>query len=391
MRGENDVKSMMFYAISMEDRIRPDHPLRPIKTATDAILKQLSPVFDRAYARTGRPSVPPEVLLRAMLLQCLYSVRSERQLVERLDTDLLFRWFCDLDPAVDVFDATAFTHNRQRLNEHGITGTFFDAVVKQAVDAGLCSHEHFSVDGTLIESYASIKSFVPRDQSSDDDDVSGGTSGGGNRYKPRNAEVDFYGKKRGNATHQSTTDPQAKLYRKGVGKEAKLAHMGHALCENRHGLLMAVTLSDADGKAECAAALTMLDDLKQRQQITPKTLGADKGYDSGPWMQQLEQRDITPHCAMRSGEVGGKTPLHRRRPKDRVTIAVRQRMAARMSDVGYQLSQRARKKIEEGFGWLKTVAGLARSRHVGQWKIKQQMELAGAAYNLVRMRKLLAS
>lgn len=382
MRGKPDPRPSFFYAIDLEDRIRPDHPLRPIKAAVDAILTEMGSLFDAAYAQTGRPGVPPEVLLKALVLQCLYSVRSERQLVERIDTDLLFRWFCGLDPAQEVFDATAFTHNRPRLDEHGITAAFFEAVVSRALDAGLCSEEHFSVDGTLIQSYASIKSFTSK--SDDDDATSGGRSSGG--FKPRNAEVDFHGQKRSNTTHFSTTDPEARLYKKGVGQAAYLSHLGHVISDNRHGLIVATGVSEANGKAECKAALDMLDDLHTRQGVVPETLGADKGYDSGPWMIELERRGITPHAAMRDGPVGG---VCRRQKKDRPLIAARQRMAERHEDAGYRLSQRARKKVEEGIGWCKTIAGLARARHVGRWKIKQQLDLAAAAYNLVRMRKLL--
>mgnify|MGYP005861317567 CR=1 FL=1 len=386
MRGKSDSPSLMFYAIDVEDRIRPDHPLRPIKAAVDGILEGVGPLFDAAYAQTGRPSVPPEVLLKALLLQCLYSVRSEKQLVERIDTDLLFRWFCGLDPAQAVFDATAFTHNRPRLDRHGVTAAFFGAVVARALRAGLCSDEHFSVDGTLIESYASIKSFKPIAPAGDED---GGDGSAGNAFKPRNAQVDFHGQRRSNQTHRSTTDPEARLYRKGDGQSAKLAHMGHALSENRHGLIMAVHVSEAGGAAECAAALTMLDDLNDRQRVRPRTLGADKGYDCGPWMLALEERGVTPHAAMRRSEGGPVGGRGRRENKDRPPIAARQRMADRLADPGYRLSQRARKKLEEGFGWCKTIAGLARVRLVGRWKITQQFELAAAAYNLVRMRKLL--
>lgn len=393
MRGKSESRHPMFYAIDIEDRIRPDHPLRPIKAATDTILTEMSPLFELAYAKVGRPSVPPEVLLRALLLQCLYTVRSEKQLVERIDTDLLFRWFCGLDPAEPVFDATTFTHNRPRLDRHGITGAFFAAVVRRALDAGLCSDEHLSVDGTLIESYASIKSFKPTpapgsDEDRHDDDASGTASGGGNGYKSRNAEVDFHGHKRSNATHRSTTDPQARLYKKGDGQAAKLYHMGHAIGENRHGLIVAVHVSEANGMAECSAALTMLDDLQARHGVRPRTVGSDKGYDSGPYLMELEQRAITPHSAMRGGPVGG---VCRRQKKDLPRIAARKRMARRLKQLGYRLSQRCRKKLEEGFGWCKTIAGLSRTRLVGHWKILQQMELSAAAYNLVRMRKLLAA
>lgn len=204
MRGKVDAQGTMFFAISLEDRVRADHPLRPIKRAVDAILVEMMPLLERAYSQIGRPSVPPERLLKAALLQCLYSVRSEAQLVERLDTDLLFRWFCDMDPAEPLFDATAFTHNRQRLEQHGIAATFFERVVARAIDADLTSDEHFSVDGTLIESYASLKSFKPNDHEDD-------TPGDSNGFKPRNAEVDFHNQKRSNATHRSTTDAEARL------------------------------------------------------------------------------------------------------------------------------------------------------------------------------------
>lgn len=372
----------MFYAINLEDRIRPDHPLRPIKAAVDAILAELGPLFDRAYSTIGRPGVPPETLLKALVLQCLYSIRSERQLAERLDTDLLFRWFCGLDPAEDIFDATAFTHNRPRLDAHGITGAFFDAVARRAIDAGLTSDDHFSVDGTLIESYASIKSFRPIEPENEDD------SSDHNGFKPRNNEANFHGKKRSNATHRSTTDPEARLYRKSNGQEAKLGHLAHAISENRNGLVMAVTVTEANGRAECAAAIEMIDALLARS-VHPGTLGADRGYDSGPWMIALEERGVTPHAAMRSGRVGGAKRTSGRLRKNRPLIAARQRMQERTHDEAYAVSQRTRKKVEEVFGWCKTIAGLSRSHHAGRWKLRQQVELAAATYNLVRMRKLL--
>lgn len=366
----------MFFAIDIEDRIRADHPLRSIKAAVDEILLELGPLFDQAYSTLGRPSVPPEVLLKALMLQCLYSIRSERQVVERLDTDLLFRWFCGLDPAEEVFDATAFTHNRPRLDQFGITGAFFEAVVRRAIDAGLASDDHFTVDGSLIESYASIKSFKVREDNEDADD--------GNGFKPRNLEVDFHAEKRSNATHQSTTDPEARLYRKSKGKEAKLGHLAHVTSENRNGLVMAVTVSQANGRAECAAAIEMIDALLERS-ILPKTLGADRGYDNGLYMAELESRGVTPHTAMRNTS---RDPTTLRRC-DRRAYEARLRMRARLKDETYRISQRSRKKVEEVFGWMKTIAGLARSHHVGRWKLRQQVELAAAMYNLVRMRKLL--
>jgi len=387
MRGKDDRDAPMFFAIDMEDRIRADHPLRPIKRTVDAILEELSERFDAAYALTGRPSVPPEVLLRAMLLGALYTIRSERALVERLDTDLLFRWFCGMDPAEPVFDATAFTRSRPRMDRHGITSGFFDAVTRRAIEAGLCSDEHFSVDGTLIESYASIKSFVRRGPD-DDGDGDSSSKRDGHGFKPRNAAIDFHGQKRSNRTHRSRVDPEAKLFKKG-GNDAALYHMGHALAENRNGLIMAVAASEANGRAECAAALRMLDDLRDRQGVCPVTLGADKGYDSGPWMSELERRGVTPHAAMRDGPIGRVKA--RRSYNDQPRVRARQRMADRMSDTGYTISQRCRKKIEEGFGWIKTVAGLTRTRLVGRWKLQQQLDISTAAYNLVRMRNLLVA
>lgn len=381
MRGKIDPQTAMFFAINLEDRVRPDHPLRPIKHAVDAILRDMAPLFDGAYSVIGRPSVPPERLLKAALLQCLYSVRSETQLVERLDTDLLFRWFCDMDPAEPVFDPTAFTHNRQRLEQSGVAATFFERVVTRAIDAGLTSDDHFSVDGTLIESYASLKSFKRKDGEDDSDDGAG--------FKPRNAEVDFHGKKRSNATHRSTTDGEARLYRKGDGQPALLYHMGHALTENRHGLIMAVAVTEASGTAEPTAAEALVDELRERFGVRVKTLGADKNYDSGPHLLELERRGVTPHAAMRNGPVGGEKQTSRRWRKHRAGIAARRRMAARLRNEAYAVSQRCRKLVEESFSWLKTVAGLARTRLVGRWKIRQQMHLAAAAFNLVRMRKLL--
>lgn len=390
MRGKHDPQSAMFFAIDLNDRIRPDHPLRPIKLTVDAELAMLNDRFDAAYARHGRPSVPPERLLKALLLQCLYSLRSERQLVERIDTDLLFRWFLDMDPAEDAFDATAFTHNRQRLEDHGLIAAFFDGIVRRVLEAKLASEEHFSVDGTLIESYASLKSFQPVDPDQDDEHDNHAHHHDGNRFKPRNAEVNWHGQKRSNATHRSRTDPQARLYKKANGQAAKLSHGGHLITDNRHGLVLAVHVSEASGTAEPTAALAMVDHLQQTHGLTPRTLGSDKGYDSGSYLLELESRGITPHTAMRAGPVGGVKGTSRLLRKNRPKIAARQRMVERMKTLGYAISQRCRKKVEEPFGWMKTVAGLARSRWVGRWKLQQQMQLAGAAYNLVRMRKLLA-
>jgi transposase len=376
MRGRIDEPPPLFHVFSVEDRIRPDHPLRDVKRRVDAILATMGTQFDAAYSRIGRPSVPPERLLKALLLMALYSIRSERQLCERVDTDLLFRWFLDLLPSDEAFDPTTFCKNRDRLEEHRLTQAFFDAVVNRAITSGLCS-EHFSVDGTLIESFAAAKSFRPKDEPTDRGDANG--------FQPRNPEVDFRGQKRSNDTHASRTDPEARLYRKGVGQEAKLSHMGHLLAENRHGLIVGVGVSEANGTAERQAALEMLTRAKRRHRLRPTTLGADKGYDAGQFFRKLERRKVTPHVPIVKPPRDPKTVPQKDQVPD---IRARRRMQARLGTEGYTLSQRCRKKIEEGIGWVKTVAGLARSRWVGRWKLRQMAELAAAAYNLVRMRKL---
>lgn len=378
MRGEVDSQLPLFHVFEVEDRIRPDHPLRDIKRRTDRILRSLHDKFEASYSHTGRPSVPPERLLKALLLMALYTIRSERQLCEQIDVNLLYRWFLDMRPSEDAFDATTFSKNRQRLEDHGLTKAFFDAVVKEALTKGLCS-EHFSVDGTLIESLASAKSFQPKGNKEDEEPRDG------NGFKPRNAEVDFHGQKRTNETHVSKTDPEAKLYRKSPGQEAKLSHMGHVLSENRNGLILSVTSTEANGTAERTATLEMLDDLQHRHERVPKTLGADKGYDDGEFFITLEGRKIEPHIPLVKEPCDPKSETHR----DRLPgIRARHRMKKRMQEEGYQLSQRCRKKVEECFGWLKTVARLDRCRTVGRWKHNQLLELGAAAFNLVRMRKL---
>jgi transposase len=369
MRGEADDQLPLFHVFEVEDRIRKDHPLRDIKRRTDRILAAMSPQFEAAYSRTGRPSVPPERLLKALLLQCLYSIRSERQLCEAIDVNLLFRWFLDLRPSDEAFDATSFGKNRPRLDEHRLTQLFFDAVVAEAMTAGLCS-EHFSVDGTLIESLASAKSFQPKDARDD----------AANGFKPRNAEVDFHGQKRTNETHRSKTDPEAKLYRKSKGQEAKLSHMGHVLSENRHGLIVTVAATEASGTAERTATLEMLDDLQSTHGRQPATLGADKGYDDGEFFQTLEARKIEPHIPLVKDPRDPKAVPNRKQVPG---VQARQRMKRRMRTEGYRLSQKCRKKVEECFGWLKVIGGLDRCRTVGRWKLQQALEIGAAAFNLV--------
>ncbi len=335
MRGHTDHQLPLFHTFEVEDRIRADHPLRDIKRRVDRILAALHSRFEAAYSNTGRPSVPPERLLRSLLLMVLYSVRSERQLCEQIDLNLLFRWFLDMQPSEEAFDATTFGKNRQRLEEHGLAKAFFEAVVAEALTCGLCS-EHFSVDSTLIESFASAKSFKPRDEDESPSD--------GNGFKPSNPEVDFHGQTRTNATQRSRTDPEAKLYRKGRGKEAKLSHMGHALTENRHGLIMTVAATEASGTAEREATLEMLDDLKGTHGRVPQTLGGDKGYDDGDFFQTLEDRKIKPHIPLVKEPVDPKTETHKARLPG---IRARHRMKRRMRTTAFRLSQRCRKKVEE--------------------------------------------
>lgn len=381
MRGKADPQSILFMAnIDLEGRVPSDHPLRPIKRMVDADLAAMSDRFDDAYSKDGRPSVPPERLIKALLLMAIYSVRSERQLVEQIDYNLLFRWFLGLRIDEPMFDATAFTHNRERLERHGLIAAFFDGTVRRAVAAGLVSSDHFSVDGSLIEAHASIKSFKPKDRDDDDD------GGGNNGFKPRNAEVNFHGQERSNATHQSTTDPQAKLYRKGDGQGAKLSHMLHALVENRHGLVLAVQVNSPLGNSEPNTAVSLLDRARGQFGLSPQTLGADKGYDQGPFLRELEARAIEPHVAMRDGPIDPKSEYYKRRNHD--NIEARRRMKRRLNSVAYQVSQRVRKKLEESFGWIKTIGGLRRSRHVGETKTNQQAHVAAGAYNYIRMRNL---
>jgi transposase len=376
MRGDVDDRQPLFHVFVVEDRIRGDHPLREIKRRVDRILTTLSPKFEAAYSHTGRPGVPPERLLKALLLMALYSVRSERQLCEQIDVNLLYRWFLDMQPSEDAFDATTFTKNRRRLEEHGLAKAFFDAVVAEAITQGLCG-DHFSVDGTLIESLASAKSFRPKDADDEPKDADG--------FKPRNAEVDFRGEKRTNETHRSTTDPEAKLYRKSKGKEAKLAHMGHVLNENRNGLIITITATEASGTAERDAVWEMLADVEATHGRRPKTLGGDKGYDDSKLFRLLELCAIEPHVPLAKEPVDPKTVSD---PKRIPGIRARRRMKRRMKTKAYRLSQKCRKKVEEGFGWLKTVAGLDRCRTVGRWKLKQLLQIGAAAYNLVRIRSL---
>jgi transposase len=348
MRGKEKKQATMFSTISPEHRVAQDHPLRSIRVIADEALKTLSPTFRQMYSKTGRPSIPPERLLKSMVLIALYSVRSERQFCEQLDYNLLFRWFLDMNMDEPSFDPTSFGKNRDRMMQHEVAAKFFDAVVSQARDAGLMSSEHFSVDGTLIEAWASMKSFRRKD---DDDSDNNGWS-------------DFKGDKRGNDTHQSKTDPESKLFRKGSGREAKLCFMGHALMENRNALLVGFQTSTATGTAEREAALQLLDEqLKGYRHIT---VGADRGFDTRDFVRDLRDRNVAPHVAQSE---------HRTPATDERTTRHR----------GYAVSISARRQIEKVFGWLKVVAGLRRTRLRGLDPTDFTAKLAATTYNMLRI------
>jgi transposase len=354
MRGDDLQQQAMFSYISPEARVPKDHPLRPIQIMVDNALFDLAPLFKEMYSHTGRPSIPPEQILRALLLQIFYSIRSERMLVEQLEYNLLFRWFVGLSMDDKVWDHSVFSKNRDRLIKHDVATRFFETIRRQAERAGLLSNEHFTVDGTLIEAWASMKSFRPKD------DQDPPTSGG------RNSEVDFKGQQRKNETHQSTTDPDARLLKKGKGKEAKLCFMGHALMENRSGLVVDSRLTQATGTAERSAALEMIEDVPGTQQIT---LGADRGYDVASFVKDLRQLRATPHVAQKTKgtAIDKRTTRH----------------------AGYQTSLKIRKRVEEIFGWMKTTGVLRKTRHRGLERVECDFTLAVTAYNLVRMRTLI--
>ena len=365
MRGSDVRSGSLFSYVDLEDRVRREHPLRAIREIANAALEALTADFGALYAsRLGRPSIPPEKLLRAMLLQAFYGIRSERQLMERMEFDLLFRWFAGLGVDDPVWDHSSFSKNRDRLLDGEIAVKFLRAVLAQPTVKRLISSDHFSVDGTLIEAWASMKSFRKRD---------GGDDGG--QGPGRNAERDFHGEKRTNQTHRSTTDPQARLYRKGDGQPARLCYIGHALMENRHGLVVEGGASLATGTAEREVALELLDRRRTNRRIT---LGADKAYDVAQFVNDLRRRSVTPHIAI-DGHIT-KTGKRRRTALDRRTTR----------HAGYEVSQRCRKRIEEVFGWIKGSAGLAKVKLRGRARVDAAFTLALAAYNLVRLPKLLA-
>jgi transposase len=356
MRGHVQPQGGLFSYFSPESRVPSEHPLRSVKAYADAALKALSSDLDALYAEAGRPSIPPERLLKASLLIALYSVRSDRLFCEMLDYNILFRWFLDMNLEQPGLDQSNFSRLRTRLVEQDLARRFFDTVVSQAREKNLLSDEHFTVDGTLIEAWASLKSIKPKDGPA----PSQGEDGSG--------MADFRGQKRSNATHESSTDPQAKLMRKGNGQPAKLSYGGHALMDNRNGLCLDIEVSCAT-EAEPRAAKRLLA-RQGRKRIRPKTLGADKGYHSKDFVEHLRARGIAPHLARISGRrtpgLDGRTSRH----------------------IGYALSQHKRKRIEEIFGWMKTYGGLRKTRFIGQARVQLHAYLVGAAYNLLRMSRL---
>jgi transposase len=344
----------MFSYLSPERRVPADHPLREIRAITDRILVELSPLFSTMYSAIGRPSIPPEKLLRALLLQVLYTIRSERMLMEQLNYNLLFRWFVGLNMDDPVWDVTVYTKNRTRLLQADVARRFFDLVVAEANQRDFMSNEHFTVDGTLLEACAGLKSFKRKDANEQDtpDD-------------PGNPTVNFHGEQRRNETHASATDPEALLARKGAGKEAKLSYCGNVLMDNRHGLAADVETLQADGLAERVAAVVMVAAIEGEQQVT---VGADKGYDVRSFVAEMRDLKATPHVAQKEkgSALDGRTTRHE----------------------GYKVSQQKRKRIEEIFGWMKTVGGMRKLRHRGLDLVNWMFTLAAAAYNLVRIRNL---
>ena len=374
MRGADSQSGQLFSYLSPESLVPQEHPLRAIRLLVNAALERLSPAFAAIYADSGRPSIAPEKLLRALLLQALFTVRSERQLMQQITYNMLFRWFVGLAMDAPVWDVTVFTKNRDRLLEGDIARGFLAAILADPQVTPLLSSEHFSVDGTLIEAWAelakvppasaggmpaegSMKSFRPKDGS-------GEPPGPG-----RNGDRDFRGEKRSNETHASTTDPDARLFKKAAGQASRLCHMGHALMENRNGLVVDATLTTATGTAEREAAIAMVGDLPEGGRIT---LGGDKAYDTQDFVAEMRRLGVTPHVSQntkgRRSAIDGRTTRH----------------------AGYAVSVRVRKRIEEVFGWIKTVAGLRKTRHRGTVRVGWMFTFAAAAYNLVRIPNLLA-
>lgn len=377
MRGRVPRQQTMFVAFDLEQFVPADHPLRKAKRWADALLAEMSRDFSKAYGTTGKPGIPPERLIKALLLQALYSIPSETRLVDAIQYNLLYRWFLDLPLEDDAWTQEAFSMNRERFELHDLYRKFFDRVVAECIDKRLASPDHFTIDGTLIRSLASHKSLTRIDaadapKKKDHDDPDAGSGG-------RDVSVDWRGQKRSNATHRSTTDPDARLARKGGGKESHLCHSGHVLMENRSGLCLAVAVDTANGHAERENALRMLRHVERRHGLVPRTAGMDAGYRAGEFLCALEAHGSTPHVPIPDDPIRGDTP----------EADARRRTRRRMKTVGYRLSQRVRKRVEQIIGWGKTVAGLTRTRFIGHVRIENSALVAGAAYNLLRMTKLL--
>src|SRR5580700_12236621 len=362
MRGEDIQQSELFSYGSLEERIPASHPLRPIRTMVDEALKQMNERFDEIYGEEGRRSIPPERLLRALLLQMLYSVRSERMLMEQMEYNLLFRWFVGLSANEPVWHPTVFTKNRDRLLEGAVAEEFFSLIVEQARSRKLLSDEHFTVDGTLIEAWAGQKSFQRK--GNDNDPLNPPTDRGGN------PTVNWHKEKRTNQTHESLTDPMARLYKKTRGSEARLGYLGHVLTENRNGLVVDVRTTQASGTAERDAAEAMISGKPRSRSVT---LAGDRGYDTRSFVATMREINVTPHVAQndshRRSAIDGRTTRH----------------------AGYAVSQRKRKRVEEVFGWIKTVALQRKTRFRGLERVGWMFTLAASAYNLVRMRNLQAA
>jgi len=355
MRGEQERQVEMLLGVVTDDLVPQGHPIRAVRGIVDRALGELSPTFDQMYAADGRPSIPPEHLLKSLVLIALYSIRSERQFCERLQYDLLFKWFLDFNIADGAFNPSTFSKNRDRLLEHDAVRKFFVAVRDEATRRRLLSADHFSVDGTLLEAWASLKSFRPKAQP-ESTAAAPPSSGGG-----RNPAVDFHGEQRSNATHQSTTDPEARLAKKGKGKEAKLCLMGHVLMENRSGMVVDVETTQATGTAEVESALRLLDAVGGDRRLT---VGGDKNYDQRPFVEPCRTMNITPHVAQKlHSAVDGRTTRH----------------------AGYQVSQTVRKRVEEIFGWGKTVGGLRKLRFRGVKRVGLWVTLSATVFNIVRM------
>ena len=352
MRGKAPTQPTFVFAIDIEAKIKPSHPLRKIKAMADGILSSMDDLFDQMYSSWGRASIPPERLLKAKLLQALYSIRSARQICDRLETDLLFRWFLDMNPDEPAFDASTFSQNQERLLTHDVAKEFLNRIVLMAKGKGLISDDHFSADGTLIEAWAAMKSFRPKDEK----------PGPG----PGNSWTDFKGEKRSNETHASTSDPQAKLLRKGDGRESKLVFLGHTLMENRNGLCVSFKITEAVGVGEPAGAISQLDELAKIG-IEVKTLGADKGYHNEDFISECRVRGVAPHVAL---------------------ISNRRQMRVRRG-TGYHISQVIRKRIEEIHGWLKTVGRVRKTLFRGVQRVDADAKYNVCALNLLRIAKLL--